>query len=532
MKKKTFGVLLIILLANSYLFAQTINNQTIKLWRSFDIISNFYVDTVNEDKLVENAIIELIKQLDPHSSYLTPKEVKDMNEPLQGNFEGIGVSFNIFNDTIYVISPIIGGPSEKAGIIAGDRIIKVNGKNVAGIGITNKDVFSYLRGKKGTSVTVSIKRRGEKELIDFPLIRDKIPIYSIDASYRVNNTGYIKLARFASTTTKEFEEAIKKLTATGPLSGLILDLTDNGGGYLEEAVNLVDHFLNKNKLIVYTQGTHSLRNEYKSTEKGMYENGNVVIMIDEGSASASEILSGAIQDWDRGIIVGRRSFGKGLVQRPFPLNDGSMLRLTVARYYTPSGRCIQKAYKPGDEDYDKDLINRYNSGELTNKDSIHFPDSLKTYTLNNKRIIYGGGGIMPDIFIPIDTNSYPAFYRDVIRKGTLNRFVLRYVDENRKEINTRYPNFNTFAENFEVDEKIFSQFVEFSTNDSIKIKQPEVENSKKSISQLIKANIARDIWTSTEFYQIFNTNDPIYRKAFDIMENWDVYKNNLKLGQL
>lgn len=509
--------------------SQVVNNQTIKLWRAFDIISNYYVDTINQNQLVEKAIVEMVKNLDPHSSYLTEKEVKEMNEPLQGNFEGIGVSFNILNDTIYVISPISGGPSEKAGILAGDRIVKVDGKNVAGIRITNKDVFGYLRGKKGTKVLLGIRRRGVEGLIDFQIIRDKIPIYSVDAWYRIDDIGYIKIARFASTTSKEFDEALVKMSKEGPLSGIIVDLTSNGGGYLEEAVNLAENFLSNGSVVVYTQGLNSQRLEYKAGENGRFKKGNVVVMIDEGSASASEILSGAIQDHDRGIVVGRRSFGKGLVQRPFYLNDGSMLRLTVARYYTPSGRCIQKEYKLGDQDYNEDLIDRYQSGELSNKDSIRFNESLKTFTLNKKRIIYGGGGIMPDIFVGIDTLGYSDFYRDIIRLGILNRFVLNFVDQHRKEFFADYPDFNTFEKKFQVHDSIYGQLVDLAKSDSIQADPLQVKQSKETITNLIKANIARDLWTGNEFYKIYNNDDPIYRKALMVIKEYDQFSKSLKI---
>ncbi|OFY73322.1 MAG: peptidase S41, partial [Bacteroidetes bacterium RIFOXYA12_FULL_33_9] len=380
--------------------SQEFNNSVFKLSKVLNLISTFYVDTVNQDQLTEEAIIGMLKFLDPHSIYISKEEVEEMNEPLEGNFEGVGVQFNILNDTIVVVSPIPGGPSEKVGIQAGDRFVTINGENVAGIGIRNNDVVEKLRGAKGTTVNVGMKRKGTKEILDFTITRDKIPIYSLDASYMINKeVGYIKLNRFAATTMEEYYKAVENLKANGA-KHLIIDLQDNSGGYLNTSIDLADEFLKDQKLIVYTEGVKSPKHEYKATGRGNFEEGKVIVLVNEGSASASEILSGALQDWDRGVVIGRRTFGKGLVQRPFNLPDGAMIRLTIARYYTPTGRLIQKSYEGGFNDYSRDLINRYNSGEFLSEDSIHFPDSLKYKTLQNSRNVYGGGGIMPDIFIP------------------------------------------------------------------------------------------------------------------------------------
>jgi carboxyl-terminal processing protease len=382
------------------------NEQAFKFGKVLEWIDRYYVDSVNQPELVERAITELLKELDPHSSYLNKEEVAQLNEPLQGNFEGIGVSFNILNDTVYVIAPVLGGPSDKAGILRGDRIVKVDGNNIAGIGIKSDQVFSMLRGNKGSNVIVSILRREVPGLVDYEIIRDKIPIYSVEASYKVgDDIGYIKINRFSMTTTEEFKKALTDLRDEH-VKDLIIDLTGNGGGYLEVAIKLADQFLDAGKLILYTEGVNSPKKEYFATRDGIFEKGNLVILIDEGSASASEILCGAIQDWDRGIIIGRRSYGKGLVQKPLLLPDQSMIRLTVAKYYTPTGRLIQKPYRMSRDDYEKDLLNRYNKGEFAHKDSIHLPDSLKYYTLKNTRTVYGGGGIMPDYFVSIDTGHY------------------------------------------------------------------------------------------------------------------------------
>lgn len=521
------GIRLGLLLALIVVFqdgnAQVFNENTYKFSKVIDWLDTYYVDSVNQDDLVEDAIVNLLHELDPHSAYISKEEVQRMNEPLEGNFEGIGISFNILKDTIYVVSPIAGGPSEKVGIQAGDRIVKINDKNVAGIGVTNSDVFEKLRGKKGTKVDVSIKRKGVNQLLDFTITRDKIPIYSIDASYKVNdNTGYIKLNRFASTTIDEFEEATKKLKKQN-VKNLILDLSDNGGGYLDVAVKLADHFLTDSKLIVYTEGLHSPRREYKATAKGDFEEGNVVIIIDEGSASASEIVAGAVQDWDRGIIVGRRSFGKGLVQRPLMLPDGSVIRLTVARYYTPTGRLIQKPYDEGYDAYTMDIVERFNKGEFINSDSINFPDSLKYYTLKKKRTVYGGGGIMPHIFVPLDTAGYSEYYRDLIRKGVLYRFVLNYVDKNRNEILSDYKSFEKYNSSFQIDENLFGKLKNFATKEGIVFDEEGFDKSKDQIALLLKAYMARDLWDTSNYYQIINKEDQSFQTALQVLDDWDKY---------
>lgn len=519
------GIRLLFVLALSVTFfevrTQVFNENTYKFSKVIDWLDSYYVDSVDQDELVEDAIINLLHELDPHSAYISKEEVQRMNEPLEGNFEGIGISFNILKDTIYVVSPIASGPSEKVGIQAGDRIVKINDKNVAGMGITNSDVFEKLRGKKGSKVDVSVKRKGVKKLLEFTITRDKIPIFSIDASYKVNdNTGYIKLNRFASTSLEEFEEATNDLKKQN-VNNLILDLSDNGGGYLDVAVKLADQFLSDSRLIVYTEGLHSPKREYKATDKGDFEEGNVVIIIDEGSASASEIVAGAIQDWDRGIIVGRRSFGKGLVQRPLMLPDGSAIRLTVARYYTPTGRLIQKPYDEGYDAYTKDIVDRYNKGEFIHSDSINFPDSLKYYTLRKKRTVYGGGGIMPHIFVPLDTAGYSDYYRDLIRKGVLYRFVLNYVDKNRKKILSNYKSFDRYKNEFAINQELFDKLTGFATKEGVKFNETDFNKSKDQISLLLKAYIARDLWDTSNYYQIINETDPSFQTALNVLKNWD-----------
>jgi carboxyl-terminal processing protease len=498
-----------------------------KYGQFLQMLERFYVDSINTGKIVEEAIINELKELDPHSTYISSEDVKKMNEPLQGNFEGVGISFNILKDTLFVITPIPGGPSEKVGILAGDRILKVDNENIAGVGLTNEDVYSLLRGQKGTKVKVSIKRRSVKNLLDFVITRDKIPINSLDAAYLIDgDIGYIKLNRFALTTMEEFVRAAVALKEEG-IQSLILDLTGNAGGYLDVAAALSDQFLEDEQLIVYTEGLNSTRREFHASTKGLFKEGKLIILIDEGSASASEIVSGAVQDWDRGIIIGRRSFGKGLVQRQLELPDGSMIRLTTARYYTPSGRLIQKPYENGLEEYQKEIYSRYQNGEFISKDSIEFPDSLKYQTLTKQRIVFGGGGIMPDIFVPIDTSFYSDYFGDLIRKGILNQFVLEYVDKNRKKLIAEYPDFENYKDKFIIDQKFVTKLIEYASNEGLPVNQEELKLSEERISLTIKAYIARDLWSTSEFYEIINKENKNLKKAIEVMNNWDTYQNKI-----
>ena len=424
-----------------------------KLGTTLYLIENFYVDTANIDKVTEDAIIAALKELDPHSAYISKKDVEKANEPLVGSFEGIGVTYQLIRDTITVISPTAGGPSEKVGIMTGDQIIKIDGEDAFGKKIDNEYVQKRLRGKKGTKVTVSIKRGSDPELIDFEITRDKIPLTSINAAYMLDNhIGYIKLDRFAQESTQEFKEAFAKLQAQG-MESLIFDLRGNTGGYLNTAIELVDQFIDEGKLIVFTEGIHSPRQEWRSTAAGLYTTGKLIVLIDEGSASASEILSGAIQDHDRGIVIGRRSFGKGLVQRPFNLPDGAQIRLTTSRYHTPSGRCIQRPYENGVEDYAKEMTKRLEHGEYYHADSIHFPDSLKFKT-DGGRTVYGGGGIMPDLFIPVDTAYNSKLYTNLVRKGAMNRFTTDYGLKHRDDIKAQYGDFDNFNKSFTVGQDL------------------------------------------------------------------------------
>ncbi|MBN1414650.1 MAG: S41 family peptidase [Bacteroidales bacterium] len=520
---RIFWVIICITGCLSGLNAQLFNEQTYKFGKVLEWIDEYYVDSVNQPELVEHAITALLKELDPHSSYLSSEEVSAMNEPLQGNFEGIGVSFNILDDTVYVIAPITDGPSDKAGIHRGDRIVKVDDKNVAGVGITTEQVYTMLRGKKGSHVKLTIQRRGVPGYVDFDISRDKIPIYSVEAAYKADDEiGYIKINRFSMTTLDEYSRAIAKLKDDG-VKDLILDLTGNGGGYLEVAIRLADHFLDAGKLILYTEGVNSPRKEYTATREGNFEKGKLVVLIDEGSASASEILSGAIQDWDRGIIIGRRSYGKGLVQKPLLLPDQSMIRLTIAKYYTPTGRLIQKPYNMSRDEYEKDLLNRYNHGEFVHRDSIHFPDSLKYYTLKNTRPVYGGGGIMPDYFVSLDTSHYSDYYRQLNRNRVIDQFVLKYVDRNRKQLLQAYPDMEIFNAGFSPDESFMSRFFTFAEEKGVSYNEKEYTQSAEQIKMLLKAYIARDLWSTSEFYEISNLYDPKFETALTVLKNWDKY---------
>jgi len=500
-----------------------------KFVRFLQYVSNDYVDTVNPNRMVDEAIISTLEKLDPHSVYISKDEVQAMNEPLEGNFDGVGVEFNIMNDTLMVVNPIVGGPSEKVGIIAGDRIVSIDGKSIAGVGLKNSDVFKYLRGPKGTKVNLSIKRKNVNNLLDFTVTRDRIPIFSIDATYMVDSRiGYIKLSRFAATTEQEFNDAIKQLKKQN-MKDLILDLRGNGGGFLNTAFELADQFLSAGKLIVYTEGRTSPRQDFLSTEMGELEQTRLVILIDEGSASASEILTGAIQDWDRGIIIGRRSFGKGLVQNQMALPDGSMVRLTVARYHTPTGRAIQKPYYNGDiEKYYSDLNNRFTKGEFFSVDSIKLPENLKYKTLQKGKTVYGGGGIMPDIFVPLDTSTYSNYYGRLARTGILNQYYLKWVDKNRNQLVKDYPKFDKFNKKFFVTDQMIDEMVQMAEAQKIKRDEAGLAISRDEIKKQIKGLISQSIFTNGQYFEIVNQDNNAFLKAVEIFRNWDKYKNLVK----
>ena len=483
-------------------------------------INNLYVDDVDENKLVEDAIRGMLSKLDPHSSYMTPKEVKDANEPLSGNFEGIGVQFNMIEDTLLVIQPVTNGPSEKVGIIAGDRIVSVNDSAIAGVKMSKEEIMKRLRGPKGTKVKLGVIRQGIKDRLTFTVVRDKIPVKSVDAVYMIRpQIGYIRIGNFGATTHQEFMEGLKTLRNQG-MQHLILDLQENGGGYLKAAVDIANEFLQRGDLIVYTEGRKVPRTEYKADGGGVMRDGKVVVLVDSYTASAAEIVTGAIQDQDRGIVVGRRTFGKGLVQRPLDMPDGSMIRLTIAHYYTPSGRCIQKPYKKGENrDYAMDVINRLKSGELTNADSIHFADSLKYETLRQHRTVYGGGGIMPDEYIPLDTTLYTNYHRELSAKSIVLQQNLRYVDSHRKKLKKEWTSFADYKQRYEVPQTLIDAILKEGDKQKIKPKDDaELQKTLPYLRLQLKALIARDIWDMSEYFSVYNEENEMVKRALQVIE--------------
>lgn len=523
------SILLLFSLLSFLLPAQGISSlQQKKLSNAISAITNLYVDTINDKKMVETAIESMLRELDPHSSYIPKSEVDRVNEPLEGSFEGVGIQFQLLEDTLLVVQTIAGCPAEKVGVLPGDRIIYIGDELIAGVKMQNSDITTRLRGPKGTEVTVKILRRGKPELLIFKIIRDKIPIYSVDAAYMIGKeTGYIKINNFGSTTVEEFQKVFTKLQKSG-MKHLVLSLQGNGGGYLTAAYQLADEFLGRDKLIVYTQGLNQPKSVMEATAKGRFESGKLIVLVDEYSASASEIVSGALQDWDRAIIVGRRTFGKGLVQRQLPLVDGSMLRLTTARYYTPTGRCIQKPYKDGVDKYEKDILNRYNHGELLHADSIHFPDSLRYQTLQLKRTVYGGGGIMPDIFVPFDTTRYTNYHRQIVGRGVLSQVTAQFIDKNRVDLKKKYPSFEKFKKNYVVDDELFSQIELDAEKEKIPFDSVQFDISKPLIRLQIKALIARDLWEMNEYYQIMDAENESLQKAVEILQTPGAYEKILK----
>lgn len=547
-----------------------------KLQQMLQAINGMYVDTVNFMPLVEKGIVEMLKELDPHSVYIPKKDVQQTNEPLEGKFDGIGVTFQLIKDTINVMEVIPDGPSDKVGLRAGDKILKVDTAIACGKHVNNKWVQNHLRGVKGTKVVVGIKRGRNPELLEFTITRDKIPMNSVNVSFMVNeHTGYIKLDRFAMTSPNEVHTALTKLNARG-MKNLILDLRGNGGGYLDVAFQISDIFLGADQMIVYTDNFRKTGQQFLSTGKGEFQKGKLIVLVDEGSASASEIVSGCIQDWDRGLVIGRRTFGKGLVQKPLYLNDQSMVRLTISHYYTPTGRCIQKPYNDGLESYFNDLNNRSKHGEFLTADSIKFPDSLK-FTTPRGRTVYGGGGIMPDIFIPLDTSKYSTFYNELARKGIFGSFTMDYMESHRDEMKAKYPDFEAYKNNFEISDELYADFIKYAkkegVSDSVKFvfssylqrflkenkgkldslyhssndfeKQADFDKmlteyiSKQSaeemrlknlnkapeyIKEYLKFEIARTLFSYGEAYEVFLTSDDTFQQAVKIMNDNKIFK--------
>ncbi|MDE5886598.1 MAG: S41 family peptidase [Muribaculaceae bacterium] len=516
--------------------AQNYMSQNQKLRMAEAMISQFYIDSVNENKLVEDGIRGMLEGLDPHSQYSNAEETKELSEPLTGNFSGIGITFNMNRDTLYVIQTVSGGPSERVGILAGDRIIAVNDTVIAGVGMKNTQIMKKLRGPKGTDVNVKVLRQqnGTRDTIDFTITRADIPIYSVDAAYMVDDkTGYIRINRFSAETAHEVQTALKDLKKSG-MKNLILDLVDNGGGYLNAAVEILGEFLPAGTLAVYTEGTNSARQNHNTTPSGLkplFDKGRIVVMANQYSASASEITAGALQDWDRGLIVGRRTFGKGLVQRPFQFPDGSMMRLTIAHYYTPTGRDIQKQYEKGNQKaYNEDILERFNHGELMHADSIKYIDSLKVETLRHKRPIYGGGGIYPDKFVPLDTTEFTKYYRNVVAKGVLNRYSINYVDNHRTEIKSRFPDDNAFLKGFEVSDEMLGELYDMATKDGVEFNEKEATTSAPLFSMIIKGLIGRDIYDNATYFKVYNLHDPIFLEALRLINSPD-YDNLIRKGK-
>ncbi|MES2732984.1 MAG: S41 family peptidase [Bacteroidota bacterium] len=487
-------------------------------------IDRDYVDAVNTEELVDYSIEKMLEKLDPHTAYIPPKDITMARSQLEGDFDGIGIEFNIFKDTVYVVAPINGGPSEAVGLQAGDKIVTVDGIAMTGNKIDNAFVFGKLRGKKGSQVKLGITRKGSKEVKYFTVTRDKIPQFSIDATFMVDaQTGYIKVNRFAANTYEEFKSALTDLKAQG-MKQLVLDLRGNPGGYMDRATNMADELIGGDKLIVYTNGKDTkYDSQTKAYKDGLFEKGPVIVLVDEGSASASEIVSGALQDDDRALIVGRRTFGKGLVQMPITLSDGSELRLTISRYYTPSGRSIQKPYAPNKgEEYDTDLEQRYKHGEFFHADSIKFNDSLKFHTAGG-RLVYGGGGIMPDVFVPRDTSSRSAYLYELFNEGTIREYALNYYNDNRKTLEKM--SFQDFKENFIITDKMLKDILDEASREGIKFKENEYNRSKDFIRIQTKALIARSVFQKSnakgknnEYYQIMADTDEIYTQALKLFD--------------
>jgi carboxyl-terminal processing protease len=489
--------------------------QSNKLDEVVKYINSYYVDTVNTNQLFETAITSMLQELDPHSTYANASDNKAMMESLEGAFEGVGIQFSIMNDTIMVISTVSGGPSEKQGIRAGDRIVTVDGKNVAGVGIQNDDVLKLLRGKKKTTVNIGIMRQGFPQIYDYTVTRDVIPTYTLDIAYMVDSqTGYIKINQFGATTAREFSDAIEQLKKKG-MSKMILDLRSNSGGFLDAAIQICDEFLPKGEMIVYTEGLHVPTDKIYATKYGNFEEGEVIVLIDDFSASASEIVAGAIQDNDRGIVVGRRSFGKGLVQRQIDLSDKSSIRLTVARYHTPSGRCIQREYGKGTEAYYEDFIDRYYRGEMSHSDSIKFDENQKFKTKNG-RTVYGGGGIMPDYFIPLDDDSTLNAYYQVLNSSAIIQFAFNYATDNKEKVMKQYPTAASYVKGMTVSNDLLKQLLNFYTQKTgLKVKDLNNE-SIKELKVWLKALIGRDIYQDEAFYPVINSSDKTFLKAVEL----------------
>jgi carboxyl-terminal processing protease len=514
-------------------FAQHKEDETTgKFEEVFGYLDAHYVEEFDGAAITDKAIVAMLKELDPHTYLIPKKEVQSSNEKINGSFVGVGIRFQIMDDTLTVVNTIEGGPCEKVGVRAGDKIVEIDGENVAGVGLKNSGVRERLMGEKGSLVVLGIDRRKESEVLNFDIRRDKIPLFSVAASYMASDkTGYIKVTSFARTTPDELDEAIEKLKDAG-MKNLILDLQGNGGGLLHVAKYMADEFLSKDKLIVYSEGRSQSRRDmvaddknsygqyYHDNKRGQFEKGKLVVLVDENSASASEIVSGALQDWDRAMIVGRRTFGKGLVQRPYTLSDGSMMRITIARYFTPTGRFIQKPYNEGIDAYRDDYMNRYENGEFMHRDSIKLPDSLQFKTLDMGRTVYGGGGIMPDVFVPLDTMELSDMYRAISRKGIFNTFTFHYVDHHREDMKKMYPTFEDYEKNFKFEGAVQKEFLQAVKEEDIEWNEEDYQTSKTLIQTLVKARIASNMWDFEKFYKIYNAQEnEIFMKGLELIES-------------
>lgn len=486
-----------------------------KLQEVLSLVQNEYVDKTKTDKLVDDAIEHLLGKLDPHSAYISASDRIAANEDLKGNFEGIGVEFSIFRDTLVVVAAVTGGPSEAVGVQSGDRIVKVNDKSIANIHLSTQDVYKYLKGPKGTEVKIEVVRKGKKEPISYTIIRDKIPQFSVDASYMINDEiGYLKINRFSQNTYSEFKEALDELEKKG-MKKLVLDLQGNPGGYMDQAIEVADEFLAKGNKIVFTKGQESKYDEDAyATEKGSFEKQPLIVLVNEGSASASEIVTGALQDNDRALVVGRRSYGKGLVQRPFDLNDGSEVRLTISRYYTPSGRSIQKPYEDLDA-YDREIVGRYKHGEFFTADSIKFNDSLK-YNTTHGRTVYGGGGIMPDYFVPLDTVNTSRYFNELYAVNVVREFSLNYAEENKEKLKAQ--GFESFLKNYTVSDDMLNQLIAMGQREKVKPDMRDFQKNKHVFQIFVKAEIARRVWGSRSFYPVFNETNEVLQQAIKLFD--------------
>lgn len=490
-------------------------------------MSTLYSDSIKISTISEHGIRYMLEQLDPHSTYISLEDIHDMNAPLKGSFTGVGVRFQILKDTIMVVQAIPGGPSEKVGIQAGDKLVFIDNVNVGGVGIKNNGVREKLLGDKGTKVNVKVKRSNENELLDFTIERDKIPIYSVDASYMASpKVGYIKLNNFSANSVDEIKKAVYSLRSEG-MKDLILDLQNNGGGYLMTAVELVDQFLSEPKVVVSTKGRSYPEKKFETRFRGLLEDGRLVVLVNESSASASEIVSGAIQDWDRGLIVGRRTFGKGLVQKPINLPDGTQARITTSKYYTPSGRCIQKPYEGGSIAYRKEKYERYVSGESFHADSIKFNEDETYSTIVNKRTVYGGGGIMPDIFVPLDTTGTSKYYSSLIRKGIMNQFALLWVNKQREKLESKYPTFNKFNKEFKTD-IVVKELIKYAEDEGLEFNKESFKKAENTINIRLKANIAQDLFDYKRFYEVINELNESLQKSIELLEDGKAFKNFTK----